>query len=101
MLTVAYLANLFPSPVEPYVSDEIEELRNRGIRVIAGTVRKPISWESGIAPEITLQTVSPMVLMPALWLCIQKRRQIRDLIWRIVFRGSESPLQRVKALLHT
>jgi hypothetical protein len=25
MLTVAYLANEFPSPVEPYVLEEIEE----------------------------------------------------------------------------
>ena len=40
MLTVAYLANQFPSPVEPYVVEEIEELRRRGVRVIAGSVRK-------------------------------------------------------------
>ena len=40
MLTVAYLANQFPSAVEPYVAEEIEELRGRGIRVIAGSVRK-------------------------------------------------------------
>ncbi len=39
MLTVAYLANQFPSAVEPYVIDEIEELRSRGVRVIAGSVR--------------------------------------------------------------
>jgi hypothetical protein len=41
MLTVAYLANQFPSPVEPYVADEIAELQSRGIRVISGTVRQP------------------------------------------------------------
>lgn len=40
MLTVAYLANTFPSAVEPYVVDEIEELRKRGVRVIAGSVRR-------------------------------------------------------------
>ena len=41
MRTVAYLANQFPSPVEPYVVDEIEELRRRGVEVIAGSVRRP------------------------------------------------------------
>lgn len=34
MITVAYIANEFPSPVEPYVMDEISELRRRGVRVI-------------------------------------------------------------------
>jgi glycosyltransferase involved in cell wall biosynthesis len=32
--TVAYIANQFPSPLEPYVMDEISELRRRGVRVI-------------------------------------------------------------------
>ena len=41
MLTVAYLANQFPSPVEPYVAEEIAELRSRGVRVVPGTVRQP------------------------------------------------------------
>jgi len=34
MTTVAYIANSFPSPVEPYVMDEISELRRRGVQVI-------------------------------------------------------------------
>ena len=46
MLTVAYLANQFPSPVEPYVADEIEELRRRGVRVVTGSVRKAPRSES-------------------------------------------------------
>ena len=101
MLTVAYLANLFPSPVEPYVLDEIEELRNREIRVVTGTVRKPMSRKSdAIALDIILQSVSPIILAQAFWLCIQKWRQIQDLVWRIVFGGTESPPQRSKALLH-
>jgi len=32
--TVAYIANEFPSPLEPYVMDEISELRRRGVEVI-------------------------------------------------------------------
>jgi len=34
MRAVAYIANQFPSPLEPYVLDEINELRRRGIEVI-------------------------------------------------------------------
>ena len=34
MTTVAYIANEFPSPIEPYVIDEISELRRRGVNVI-------------------------------------------------------------------
>ncbi len=34
MTTIAYIANEFPSPLEPYVIDEITELRRRGARVI-------------------------------------------------------------------
>jgi len=34
MTTVAYIANEFPSPLEPYVIDEVNELRRRGVNVI-------------------------------------------------------------------
>jgi hypothetical protein len=37
---VAYLANQFPSPVEPYVFEEIGELRRRGVRVIPCSARR-------------------------------------------------------------
>lgn len=100
MLTVAYLANLFPSPVEPYVVDEIEELRGRGVRVIAASVRRPRS-SAPVTPDIVLQSISPLVLVQALWLCLRKWPRISDLIGRIVWRGSEGPWQRVKTLLHT
>jgi hypothetical protein len=37
--TIGYFANQFPSPVEPYVFEEIEELRQRGLQVIPGSAR--------------------------------------------------------------
>jgi colanic acid/amylovoran biosynthesis glycosyltransferase len=100
MPTVAYLANLFPSSVEPYVMDEIEELRRRGIRIVAGSVRAP-KLSGGIAPEIVLRDVSPLIPLRALWLCLRRWSRISDLIWRAVGRGSEGPWQRAKTLLHT
>ena len=54
MLTIAYLANQFPSEVEPYVGDEIAELRRRGALVISGSVRRP--KDGAEMPEIVLHT---------------------------------------------
>ena len=65
MLTVAYLANQFPSAVEPYVIEEIDELRRRGVRVIAGSVRKPRrdrALPAQCEPEIVLQPLRAMIL---------------------------------------
>jgi glycosyltransferase involved in cell wall biosynthesis len=106
VLTVAYLANLFPSAVEPYVGEEIAELRRRGVRVIAGSVRKPAALEEEILvaacpPEIVLQPLRVVVLLRALLLCVCRWKRISPLLGRIVFRGPEDPIERVKALLHT
>jgi glycosyltransferase involved in cell wall biosynthesis len=104
MITVAYLANEFPSPVEPYVAEEIEELRRRGIRVIAGSVRKTAPNEAlGAmgAPEIILWPPQAIILLRALWLCLRRWERIWGLVARIVFHGSEGIRQRMKALAHT
>jgi colanic acid/amylovoran biosynthesis glycosyltransferase len=105
VLTVAYLANLFPSEVEPYVAQEIKELRQRGVRVITGSVRKrerkqetPAPWS---AAEIVLQPVRAVVLLQAVWLGLRRWNRISTLLLRIVSGGSEGPVQRAKALLHT
>jgi len=100
MLTVAYLANQFPSAVEPYVGEEIAELRGRGTRVIAGSVRKVID-SSESPPDIVLQSMGLPVLMKALWLCVREWKQISSMIMRIAFGGDETPLQQLKALAHT
>jgi len=104
MLTVAYLANQFPSEVEPYVGEEIEELRRRGVRVIAGSVRRSVRTETyapQCVPEILLQPVGVIVLFKAAWLALRSWKRLSGLIFRIICRGREGPLARIKALLHT
>jgi colanic acid/amylovoran biosynthesis glycosyltransferase len=102
MPTIAYLANLFPSSVEPYVGDEIHELRSRGIRVVAASVRRQGSRPRGATrAELVLQPLPLRVLVRALWLCLRGWPRIQNLICRVVFAGRESPLQRLKALMHT
>jgi glycosyltransferase involved in cell wall biosynthesis len=112
MMTVAYLANQFPSPVEPYVGDEIEELRCRGVEVIAGSVRRPDERlrlsgaaerdsESVELETVVLQPVSIALMVAAAWLCLRRRRRIADLLQRVILQGRETFVQRGKALLHT
>jgi colanic acid/amylovoran biosynthesis glycosyltransferase len=102
MLTVAYLANLYPSPLEPYVEAEICELRCRGVRVIPGSVRKaPKPGKSANAAEIILMPLNPVLLLQASWLCLCRWNRLLPLLIRVLLRGGEGPLQRLKALAHT
>jgi len=102
MLRVAYLANVLPSAVEPYVMEEIEELRKRGVRVVAGSVRRPPKRTGEMLdPQIVLQSLNPSVLANAVVLCASKWTLLASLLRRILFSGREGWAQRVKALVHT
>jgi colanic acid/amylovoran biosynthesis glycosyltransferase len=107
VLTVAYLANQFPAAVEPYVGEEIQELRRRGVQVIAGSVRRAEAGSSGgscdaLESEILcLQPIRLLTLLRALGLVVRRWGKIADLVARVLLRGKESPKRRVKALLHT
>jgi len=59
VLTMAYLANEFPSPVEPYVEEEIVELERRGVCVVACSARTSRSAETSNSDHIP-----SLVLMP-------------------------------------
>lgn len=103
-MTVAYLANVLPSAVEPYVMEEIEELRRRGVRVVAGSVRRPLSRSGKIEetdPQIVLQNLDPLILARAAVLCARRWTLLAPLVKRILFSGREGLAPRVKALAHT
>ncbi|HEY1679794.1 MAG TPA: glycosyltransferase family 4 protein [Candidatus Sulfotelmatobacter sp.] len=101
MLTVAYLANEFPSPVEPYVGEEIAELRRRGARIIPGSVRKPRNFSRADAPEIVICGASALTVVHACLMCLWGFPLLAPLFFRIMFGGKETPWQRLKALAHT
>ncbi len=103
MLTVAYLANKFPASVEPYVGEEIQELRRRGLKVIPGSVRRPEAATSQLPSNevLCLQPVQGMVLLRTLVLLVRHWKRISSLVARILLRGKEPPKIRLKALLHT
>ncbi len=103
MVTVAYLANTFPVAVEPYVNDEIEELRRRGIRVIAGSVRRaPAESPAHLSGNEILHLQPPQIwpLVRAVILAVQRRRHISCLLRRIM-RGNEPAVKQLKAVIHT
>jgi colanic acid/amylovoran biosynthesis glycosyltransferase len=105
MLTVAHLANQFPAAVEPYVSDQIEELRRRGVCVVASSVRTPDLEKSALANPsdsdvLCLQSLRMMMLLRGLWLALSQYRRISGPLARVM-RGEESLKRRLRALLHT
>lgn len=98
MLTVAYLANEYPCAVEPYVAEEIAELRDRGVRVIECSVRQSAADKTA---EIVLQEMNLGAMVTAVWLLLTRWRLVLPLVRRVLLDGREGYGQRVKALLHT
>lgn len=106
--TVAYLANLYPVAVEPYVHEEILELESRGVTVIPGSARRPRreSKNSQSQPAeneeiLYLRPVRAITLLRAIAFAVGNWRRISGLLRRVLLEGKESPARRLKALLHT
>jgi glycosyltransferase involved in cell wall biosynthesis len=104
--SVAYISNLFPTPLEPYVADEICELRARGLGVIACSVRRTDDELDDETTPLAARTLylgplRPWLLLQAAFLCVSKLARLRDLFWRVLTQGSEPPGKRLRALLHT
>jgi len=111
MPVIAYLANQFPSPVEPYVFEEILELRRRGMEVIPSSARRyEASCDSeaqehllkSLASEtLYLQPLGLLLLIRAAGLCVWRFGSLADLLVRLVGPDTERPARRARALLHT
>jgi colanic acid/amylovoran biosynthesis glycosyltransferase len=106
MPTVAYLTNQFPSSVEPYVVEEIQELRRRGVRVIPCSARyNPAAHDPGLksfaAETLYLQPLRLGLLICAAVMCLLKFPVLKDFFRRALFQGSEPLVRRLRALLHT
>ena len=103
MLTIAYLANEFPSPVEPYMAEEIAEFESRGVCVVTCSARRCNSRvvSSDQRPDIVLLPLKVSVLLNAAGLCVRAWPRLAPIISQVLFRGREGPVQRLKALAHT
>jgi len=98
MTTIAYLANQYPNPMEPYVGDEIQELRQRGIQVIPGSVWRP---RNPARDTLYVMPVGLRIGLWAAWTCLWRCDELKDLLWRVLLEGHETAVQRAKALVHT
>jgi glycosyltransferase involved in cell wall biosynthesis len=101
MAGVAYLANTFPSPVEPYVGEEIAHLRESGVPVIACSVLRSRHAREQVHADIVLFPSGPWCLLMGLWLGLRHRQQLRPVLRRAMEDRREPWLRRMKTLLHT
>lgn len=105
MRTIAYITNLFPSAVEPYVMQEIAELRRRGIAVVPCSARRPGSMDSGLkswsAGTIYLQPLQVGLLIRVAWLCLRNASTLYGVISRALLQEHETLGRKAKAIVHT
>src|SRR5258708_38484372 len=103
-MTIAYLSNRFPEPIESYVAEEISEIRKYGCQVLPCSVRRPPALPAVQAnPATDTRYVFPLRLwtsVGASWLCIRKCGLIFDLMWRAL-RGPEPIGRRCRTVAHT
>lgn len=105
MSRIAYLVNIFPTPVEPYVIDEIRELEKRGVTVIPCSVRRP---RNQLTPELQAWTRRTFYLEPlclrtmlrAAWVCTRRFNLVKKFIFRALIRPTVTE-RRLRALAHT
>ena len=104
MKTVAYLANSFPEPGEPYVWEEIRELRRQGQRILCCSFRRPANSPSELenfrAETLYLFPQKVTHAIEALAVLLLKLHLIFDLFRRAVT-GPEPLLRRMRTLAHT
>ena len=99
---VAYLSNLFPCPVEPYVSEEIEELERRGVAVTPCSVWRSAAKQSPHIPNpLTVFTLQPWPWLVALGLCIRRATELSDIFRCLVDPSGETWRQRARGFAHT
>jgi colanic acid/amylovoran biosynthesis glycosyltransferase len=106
-MTIAYIANEFPSPLEPYVMDEITELRRRGAQVICCSGKR-VSPDSLSLNErafwketLYFQPLSDEELVRALGRLASNRHNLWPLLRPLLWEGGASPSRRIRALGHT
>jgi|SRR5580692_1831446 glycosyltransferase involved in cell wall biosynthesis len=106
MPAIAYFANLFPSLVEPYVVDEVCELRRRGVAVLCCSARRvkhglDKSLQPFAAETLYLEPLRAAALLRAARLCVTRISVLAGFFRHALFRGREPLRRRVFALLHT
>jgi colanic acid/amylovoran biosynthesis glycosyltransferase len=107
MTTIAYIANEFPSSLEPYVIDEITELRRRGTQVICCSGKRVSPKDLSLAERAFwketcfFQPLSDDELVRAVRRLASDRRNLGQLLRPLLWERGVSPARRIRALGHT
>jgi colanic acid/amylovoran biosynthesis glycosyltransferase len=107
MTTIAYIANEFPSSLEPYVIDEITELRRRGAEVICCSGKRVSPTALSLAERAFwketrfFQPLSDGELVRAVRRLLSDRESLWQLLRPLLWERGTSPARRIRALGHT
>ncbi|MFY9675105.1 MAG: glycosyltransferase family 4 protein [Terriglobales bacterium] len=107
MTTVAYIANEFPSALEPYVMDEINELRRRGINVVCCSGKRVAPNTLTLAERafwketLYCQPFSDDQLMRAVRRLASDRQMAWPLLRALFVARNTSPTRRIRTFGHT
>lgn len=103
-MRIAYLANQFPSSIEPYVMDEINALRNHGIEVLPCSARRVLDLPAELnvwkRETLCLQHLRIRLLLRSAIKCCISVQTLAPFLRRALF-GPEKLGQRCRALIHT
>lgn len=99
---IAYLANSFPEAVEPYVWEEICELRRHGQRVVPCSVKRPAKPSDPDAARETLYVfpIGLRLAIETMMNCVRCFPELKEFLSRIVT-GPEPMSKRFRAFAHT
>ncbi len=107
MTTIAYIAGEFPSPLEPYVMDEIAELRRRGVQVVCCSGKRVSPHDLSPAERafwdetLFFQPLSDDDLLRASRRLVSDRHILWQLLRPLLLERGASPIRRIRALGHT
>jgi colanic acid/amylovoran biosynthesis glycosyltransferase len=107
MTTVAYIANEFPSPLEPYVIDEITELRRRSVRVVCCSGKRVAPNHLSLAERafwketLFFQPLCDDELLRATRRLASGRRGLWQILRPLLWERGAPPTLRLRALGHT
>ncbi len=107
MTSIAYIANEFPSSLEPYVMDEITELRRRGVEVICCSGKRVSPKDLSLAERAFwketrfFQPLSDDELLRAVRRLASDRHHLWELLRPLLWERGASPIRRIRALGHT
>jgi glycosyltransferase involved in cell wall biosynthesis len=107
MTTIAYIANEFPSSLEPYVIDEITELRRRGTQVVCCSGKRVSPNGLSLAERAVwkethfFQPLSDEELVRAVRRLASDRESLWQLLRPLLWERGASPSRRIRAIGHT